>query len=280
MSRSGHLLIACPDQPGIVARVTGALFSCGANITESAQHSTDPTGGLFFMRVAFHMPALQIEALTTSLNELAAVWQMQVRLSWPDRPKRAAIFLSRESHCLLELLWQHQTGEIGAQIPIVISNHADHGETVRRMGYAFTHVPVSKDRKQDAEQQQLALLQDVDFIVLARYMQILSPYFIAAFGKPIINIHHSFLPAFVGARPYERAYERGVKIIGATAHYVTADLDAGPIIEQDIARVAHSNSVTDLKAIGRQIERSVLARAVRWHIEDRVIVHDNRTIVF
>lgn len=280
MSPSAHLLIACPDQPGIVAQVSGALFACEANITESAQHSTDPSGGLFFMRVAFSMPAERVQAFTPLLAELSAKYHMQTRLWWPERTKRVAIFLSREAHCLMELLWQHQSGEINADIAIIISNHPHHEETVRRMGYAFAYIPVDKDNRQAAESAQLTLLQDVDFIVLARYMQILSPSFIAAYDKPIINIHHSFLPAFVGARPYERAHERGVKIIGATAHYVTAELDAGPIIEQDVARVAHRNSVADLKAIGRQIERAVLARAVRWHSEDRVIVHENRTIVF
>jgi len=232
------------------------------------------------MRLAFHLPEIEQSRLEQQLAQFQVDFSTSLRLYWTAQRKRMAIFVSRESHCLFELLWKRQYGELDVDIPLIISNHPDHAEAVERMGYPFMHIPVDKAHKEHTEAQQLELVDQVDFIVLARYMQILTPAFITTFGRPIINIHHSFLPAFVGARPYERAYERGVKIIGATAHYVTAELDAGPIIEQDVQRVEHSHTVPELKAFGRQIERSVLARAVAWHVEDRVIIHDNKTIVF
>ena len=285
-SSPGRLLISCPDQPGIVSRVSSLLFSLGANIDESAQYTTDPRTGMFFMRLAFTLPgasdAADMEArVRDRFAPVAGEFSMRWQLSVASRRKRMAVFVSREDHCLLELLWQQRTGMLQVDIPYIISNHPDHEAIVRSMGFPYTHIPVSRTEKGEAEAAQLALVRDsVDFIALARYMQILSPQFIASFGRRIINIHHSFLPAFVGARPYERAYERGVKIIGATAHYVTEDLDAGPIIEQDVMRIHHGYSVAEMKSAGRQIERTVLARAVRWHIDDRILVHDNRTIVF
>lgn len=241
---------------------------------------------MFFMRLAFSLTgasdADEADAVVRDhFTPVAAEFSMSWQLSVPSRRKRMAIFVSREDHCLLELLWQQRTGMLQVEIPYIISNHPDHEDIVRNMGFPYVHIPVTRTEKDRAETAQLALLADrVDFIALARYMQILSPQFIASFAGRIINIHHSFLPAFVGARPYERAYERGVKIIGATAHYVTEDLDAGPIIEQDVMRIHHGYSVAEMKSAGRQVERTVLARAVRWHIDDRILVHDNRTIVF
>lgn len=279
----GRILISCPDQPGIVAKVSRILFDLSANITESAQYTTNPTDGMFFMRVAFHMPR-HPEATTLLQDAFAQVikqFQMQLTISLPDTRKRMAIFVSKEEHCLLELLWQQKMGTIAADIAMVISNHGDHEAMVTGMGIPFFHIPVTADLKAAAELQQLERLSgNADFIVLARYMQILSTQLVSAYPNRIINIHHSFLPAFVGARPYERAYERGVKIIGATAHYVTEALDQGPIIEQDVERIHHGYSVQAMKSIGRQIERTVLARAVAWHIEDRILMHENKTIVF
>lgn len=279
----GRLLISCPDRPGIVAAVSRFLFEQGANIVHSDQHTTDPEGGRFFMRIEFDLPGLEargpeLEARFAPVaRELAADW----RLAYAARPKRLAIFVSKEEHCLLELLWQWRAGDLPAEIALVVSNHPDLAPVASTFGIPFYHIPVSPETRAQAEEQQLALLEGrADVVVLARYMQILSGAFVRRWENRIINIHHSFLPAFVGARPYEQAYRRGVKIIGATAHYVTEELDAGPIIEQDVQRVDHRHSVEDLKRIGRQIERVVLARAVRWHVEDRILVHDNKTVVF
>ncbi|UTR13703.1 formyltetrahydrofolate deformylase [Salipaludibacillus sp. LMS25] len=278
-----RLLITCLDQPGIVAAVSKFLYDRKANIVQSDQYTTDPEGGQFFMRVAFDMPEMKDyeDTLVREFEEVANTFKMEWRLSFADQLKRMAIFVSKQEHCLLELLWQLQSGDLTAEVPMVISNHPDHRELVESFNIPFYHIPVTKDTKKEAEQEQLALLKDkVDVIVLARYMQILSPEFVAHYPGKIINIHHSFLPAFVGAKPYERAYERGVKLIGATSHYVTNDLDEGPIIEQDVHRVNHRYHVDDLKRIGGHIERSVLARAVGWHLEDRIIAHNNKTVVF
>lgn len=278
-----RLLISCPDQPGIVASVSNYLFSKGANIVHSSQHSTDPMGGMFFMRVEFDLPELQHKSaeLEAEFAEIASRFQMEYRFSYAYKLKRMAIFVSKQEHCLLELLWQWQAGDLTADIAMVISNHDDLRSTVEDLNIPFYHIPVTKENKPEAERKQIELIENkVDFIVLARYMQILSPEFVERFPNQVINIHHSFLPAFIGGRPYERAYERGVKIIGATSHYVTNELDEGPIIEQDITRVDHSYDVAELKRTGRHIERIVLARAVQWHIEDRIIVHGNKTIVF
>ncbi|CAB1128623.1 formyltetrahydrofolate hydrolase [Candidatus Hydrogenisulfobacillus filiaventi] len=277
-----RLLIACPDRPGIIAAVSDLLYGRGANITSFDQYSEGPEGGYFFMRAEFEVPAgVEEEELAAALGALAPAYGMRWSLHAAARRQRLAVFVSREDHCLNELLWQTRRGEIAADVALVISNHPDAEEAVRAFGIPFYHIPVPPGGKARAEAQALELLEGrVDTIVLARYMQILSPDFVARFPARIINIHHSFLPAFVGPRPYQQAYERGVKLIGATAHYVTADLDAGPIIEQDVQRVDHRHRLADFRRIGRHIERMVLARAVAWHVEDRVLVHDNRTVVF
>jgi formyltetrahydrofolate deformylase len=280
----GRLLITCPDCPGIVAAVSRFLFETGANIVESQQYSTNPFGGTFFLLDQFHLPGLgeRFGELAEKFTPLADSFGMQWKMTRANETKRMAIFVSREGHALRELLWRAESGELNADIRMVISNHRDLEETVAEWGLPFHYLPVSPQGKDQAEEAQLALLaeEQVDLVVLARYMQILSPGFLARFPNPIINIHHGFLPAFVGAHPYRAAADRGVKLVGATAHYVTADLDAGPIIEQDIVRVDHRCSVADLRRMGRHVERSVLARAVGWHLEDRVIVHQNKTIVF
>ena len=278
---NGRLLITCPDRHGIVAAVAGFLADSGANIISSDQHSTDPEGGEFFMRMEFTLERGDFGAIGRAFaQEVGERLDMEWRLTDADRPKRMAILVSREDHCLVDLLWRHRRHELDAEIPLVVSNHLDHRADVEGFGIPYHHVPVERDRKREAEARLLELLRDVDLVVLARYMQILSGEFLEALGVPVINIHHSFLPAFAGANPYQRAFERGVKIIGATAHYVTEELDAGPIIEQDVARVSHRDHAEDMVHLGRDIERTVLARAVRWHLEDRVLVHGNRTVVF
>jgi len=280
----GRLLITCPDQPGIVAAVSAFLFNQGANIVESSQYSSDPNGGTFFIRLEFELENLQENRmkLEADFQEVALQFSMDYSFRYVSQLKRAAIFVSKEPHCLLELLWDYQSGDLMMDIVVVISNHEDTREIVESLGIPFYYIPANKEIRKQVEEQQIKLLKDnnIDVIVLARYMQILTEDFVAAFPNQIINIHHSFLPAFIGARPYERAFERGVKLIGATSHYVTNDLDEGPIIEQDIKRVDHRDTVDRLKKIGRTIERSVLARALKWHLDDRVIVHKNKTIRF
>ncbi|MBA3336163.1 MAG: formyltetrahydrofolate deformylase [Chloroflexia bacterium] len=283
MQDQGRLLISCPDRPGIVAAVSRFLFERGANIIHSDQHSTDPTGGQFFLRTEFGLPGLAttVEPFEREFAAIATAYTMEWRLALAAVPKRLAVFVSREDHCLLELLWQRRAGDLRASIDLVISNHAKLRPIVEPWDIAYHEVPVRQNGMSDAEELHEALLKpDIDLIVLARYMRILSPAFIARWRNRVINIHHSFLPAFVGAKPYTQAHQRGVKIIGATAHYVTSDLDAGPIIEQDVQRVDHRHAPNDLRRIGRQIERTVLARAVIWHCEDRVLVHGNKTVVF
>jgi formyltetrahydrofolate deformylase len=280
----GRLLITCPDCPGIVAAVSRFLFESGANILESQQYSTNPFGGTFFLLVQFHLPGLddRFGALADAFAPLSDSFGMRWKMTRAVETKRVAIFVSKADHALRELLWRAGSGELNADIRMVISNHHDLEDAVAEWGLPFHYLPMSSEKKAEAEEAQLRLLADeeIDLVVLARYMQILSPRFLAEFPHPIINIHHGFLPAFVGANPYQAAADRGVKLVGATAHYVTAELDAGPIIEQDIVRVDHRCSVDDLRRMGRHVERSVLARAVGWHLEDRVIVHQNKTIVF
>lgn len=274
-----RLMVTCPDQPGIVAEVSRVLYAGGANIMESQQYSTDPFGGTFFLRVEFHR-AGPLNGLEREMERLADRFSMRWWMRRASRRKRVAIMVSKADHVLREILWRARGGELGADIRCVISNHRDLSGLVTENGIAFHHIPVDKNDKKSAEDAQLELLRDVDLVVLARYMQILSPRFLAEFARPVINIHHGFLPAFVGANPYAAAARRGVKLVGATAHYATAELDAGPIIEQDIVRVDHRCSVDDLKRLGRDVERAVLARALAWHLDDRVIVHGNKTIVF
>ncbi len=283
MQGEARLVISCPDRPGIVAAVSGFLYRHGANITDLQQHSTDPEGGTFFMRVAFDTRHLDLdrqgfEALFEA--EVARPFGMSWRLGLEAQRPRVAILVSRQGHALLELLWRFRVGELKGEVVGVVSNHPDLKEEVERFGLPFHWIPNRPGIREEAEARMLELLEGVDLLVLARYMQILSPGFVARYPNCIINIHHSFLPAFAGADPYRQAYERGVKLIGATAHYVTAELDAGPIIEQDVVRVSHRHSVQDLRRLGRELERSVLARAVAWHLEDRVLVYENRTVVF
>jgi formyltetrahydrofolate deformylase len=278
-----RLLVTCPDRPGIVAAVSNILAACGANITESQQYSTDPFGGTFFLRLEFHMDGLADRSgdLAERFADLAARVPMHWNMTKANDLKRVAIMVSRADHALQEILSRAHWGELRADIRMVIANHPDTEQVAAWWGIPFHHIPISRDHSGGAEDAQLKLLADgVDLVILARYMQILSPRFLSEFTGPIINIHHSFLPAFVGANPYRQAADHGVKLIGATAHYVTAELDAGPIIEQDIVRVDHRCSVADLRRLGRHVERAVLARAVSWHLEDRVIVHQNKTIVF
>ncbi|WP_205672163.1 formyltetrahydrofolate deformylase [Ammoniphilus sp. YIM 78166] len=277
------LLISCPEKPGIISVVSSFLLDHQANIVQFDQHTTDPRSGLFFMRIEFDLEDFDrsFQQIEQDLPMLARDYAMDWTLNSEKKIKRMAIFVSKTDHCLLELLWRWKSKEILVDIPLVISNHLDLKETVEAYGIPYYHIPLTNDTKEEAEQKTLEILSDkVDFIVLARYMQILSPHFISKYQNQIINIHHSFLPAFVGANPYAKAFHRGVKLIGATAHYVTNDLDEGPIIQQDVLRVNHRYTAEDLKVAGRHVERTVLAQAVSWHVEDKVLVHGNKTIVF
>lgn len=278
------LIVHGPDQPGIVSHVTAAITRNNGNITALDQYSSNDQDGDFFQRIVFHRPNLVtgMDELKADLSETLASCNMDWSLHDRSQPKRMAILASAGDHCLLDLLWRHRRGELPVTVPMVISNHTTTAEDVRTFGVPFFHVPSQKGPdKAESEAGILKLLKgNVDFVVLARYMQVLSDDFLEKLGVPVINIHHSFLPAFVGADPYRRAWERGVKLIGATAHYVTEDLDEGPIIEQDTVRVTHRDSVTDLRQRGAEVERSVLSRAVTWHAEDRVIRNGNHTIVF
>ncbi len=277
------LIVHGPDTPGIVAAVTGLITRNEGNIVALDQYSDDPQGGEFFQRVVFHrtdlagaMPQIE-DDLAATLGPLGLEW----KLNDQSVPKRMAILASTSDHCLLELLWRHRRGELPVSIPMVISNHTNTADDVRSFGIPFFHVPSQGPDKSAAEAEIVKLLAgNVDFVVLARYMQILSDDFLEKIGVPVINIHHSFLPAFIGAAPYRKAKERGVKLIGATSHYVTKDLDEGPIIEQDVARVNHAMDAADLQSRGAYVERAVLSRAVQWHAQDRVIRHGNQTIVF
>ncbi|MEV6764417.1 formyltetrahydrofolate deformylase [Streptomyces sp. NPDC051105] len=278
------LIVQGADATGIVAALTALLSRHGANIVSLDQYSENPQGGAFFQRTVFTLPGLRatLPALRADLDErLVKEFGLRYTLRDLSVPKRVAIFASKSDHCLLDLLWRHRQGQLTVGIPMVISNHPDLAEEVRPFGIPFFHVPSMGPDKSAAEAEHLRLLKDnVDFVVLARYMQILSGDFIERAGVPIINIHHSFLPAFIGAGPYAKAKERGVKLVGATAHYVTEDLDEGPIIEQDVVRVTHAHTAADLTRRGADVERAVLSRAVLWHAEDRVIRDGHHTIVF
>jgi formyltetrahydrofolate deformylase len=282
---TARLLISCPDGPGIVAAVSNFLFERGANIVASDQYSTHPEHGTFFMRVAFWLPSLEADddrsGFEAAFGELAARFAMDWRIAYAHERKRVALMASREDHCLLDLLWRHRRGELPMDVICVISNHDLLRDEVETLGIDYHLIAVTRETKGEAEARQLELLAGkADLVVLARYMQILTGEFLQAVGCPVLNIHHSFLPAFAGADPYRRAYERGVKLIGATAHYVTEELDAGPIVDQDVQRVGHGYTVDDLVRVGRDLERVVLARALLSHLDDRVIAHDGRTIVF
>jgi len=281
---TARLLISCADRPGIVAAVSNFLYSHGANITALDQHSTDPEDGSFFMRLQFHTPHLDLSksALESSFVEVVASrFDMNWRLRYTVPYPRTAILVSKYDHALMEILWRWREQQLPTQIVMVISNHPDLRQAVESFDLPFYHVPVDKESKSESEAKMLELMQgQVDVVILARYMQIITPHVISQYPNRMINIHHSFLPAFAGAKPYHQAYERGVKLIGATAHYVTEELDAGPIIEQDVSRVTHRHNVRHLLQLGRDLERQVLARALQWHLEDRVMVHGNKTIVF
>src|ERR1700722_9112916 len=286
-SYTARLLIGCPDRPGIVAAVSGFLFEQGANIVASHQYSSDPSGGRFFLRMEFFLdgvhesPAAREGLREAFARDVADSFGMDWELRFWGQRRRIAILVSRHNHCLVDLLWRWRRGELEAQVVAVLSNHPDLEPEVRAAGVPFHHVPVVRGHKAQAEERMLELLRDdVDAVVLARYMQILSAEFLERLAAPVINIHHSFLPAFPGAEPYRRAREHGVKLIGATAHYVTAELDGGPIIEQGVERVDHHLSVAELERVGRDIERVVLARAVSLHLDDRVIIDGARTVVF
>jgi formyltetrahydrofolate deformylase len=275
-----RLLLACPDRPGLIATISGFLAEAGLNIVDVDQHST--AAGRFFMRMVFDSPRDEDRGALEDrfVREVATPFEIDYGFSESTTAKRVAVMVSREDHCLSDLLWRWRNGHLGGEIVTVISNHEDLRGEVETVGLPFHHVPISRETREEAERAALELIDDVDLLVLARYMQILSPGFLTAVGAPAINIHHSFLPAFVGADPYARAHERGVKLNGATAHYVTAELDAGPIIDQDVVRVGHADEVPDLVRIGRDVERIVLARAVTAHLEDRVLIDGERTVVF
>ncbi|HEY6729886.1 MAG TPA: formyltetrahydrofolate deformylase [Solirubrobacterales bacterium] len=277
---TSRLLLACPDRPGLIARVSGFLADAGLNIVDVDQHSS--AEGRFFIRMVFDRIAEdEREALERRFaEEIGTPFEMDYEFHQSVYAKRVAVMVSREDHCLSDLLWRWRNGDLGGELVTVISNHADHADQVEAVGLPFHHLPIEPGNKAAAEQQAQELLDGIDLLVLARYMQILSEDFLRALAAPAINIHHSFLPAFVGADPYHRAYERGVKLIGATAHYVTAELDAGPIIAQDVEPVDHRDEVADMIRLGRDVERLVLARAVMAHLDDRVLLDGDRTIVF
>ncbi len=284
-SRRDHacLIVHGPDQLGLVSAITALITRNSANIVSLDQYSDDPEGGAFFQRLVFHRPDLTaaMPEIESDLERTLEPFGVEWRLEDSSVPKRMAILASTSDHCLLDLLWRQRRGDLPVTIPMVISNHTRVAEDVRSFGVPFFHVPSQGPDKSEAEARILELLTgNVDFVVLARYMQVISGDFLQKVGVPVINIHHSFLPAFIGAAPYRKAKERGVKLIGATSHYVTEDLDEGPIIEQDVIRVTHAQSAAELQTRGANVERSVLSRAVIWHAEDRVIRHGNTTIVF
>ncbi len=280
-----RLTISCPDQSGIVAATSRFLTAAGANIVHSDQHTTDPRGGTFFMRMEFDLAlsaAERAELQTRFATEVGEPLAMQWRMWDAAERKRVAILVSREDHCLLDLLWRTRRGELEMDVRLVASNHDDLRADAESFGLPYAHIAVTSESKQEAERRLLDLLlgERVDLVILARYMQILTADLLRELAAPVINIHHSFLPAFAGAKPYAQAKARGVKLIGATAHYVTAQLDEGPIIEQDTVRVSHRDDVPALMRLGADIERTVLARAVRWHCEDRVLRAGETTVVF
>jgi formyltetrahydrofolate deformylase len=279
----GTLLVSCPDRRGIVAALAQMLYGHGANILDSDQH-TDPEARLFFQRIRFDTSELLTDrtSLEHAITEVAERFSMNWQVAYGTRTKRVALFVSRFDHCLYDLLLRHRAGELDCEIPVIVSNHPDLEHVAREFGIRFEVFPITKDTKDEQEERELELLsrENIDLVVLARYMQILSGDFTAKYPRRIINIHHSFLPAFIGGRPYHQAYARGVKIVGATAHFATASLDEGPIIEQDVVRCSHRDSVEDLERKGRDLEKVVLARAVRWYLDDRILVYGNKTVVF
>jgi len=282
-SRSAVLLISCPDRKGLVAVISNFVFNHNGNILHADEHR-DAETNLFLMRVEFDPSGMEVslDALAEEFKPIAEQFEMRWRLANNTRRPRMGILVSQYDHCLADLLYRHKAGELDCDIPVVISNHTAVERLAGFYGAKFVHTPVTRERRQEVEQQQIALLRehDCDVVVLARYMQILSPAFLAEFPQQVINIHHSFLPAFVGARPYHQAFERGVKLIGATSHYVTEVLDDGPIIEQAVSRISHRDSVDDLVQKGRDLEKVVLSRAVGWHLDNRVLLYGKKTVVF
>ncbi len=282
MPPTATLLVSCPDQPGLVAKFANFIYANGGNIIHADQH-TDFSAGLFLTRIEWQLDGFNLpkDIIGAAFGAIAQPLKAQWQLHFSDEVPRIALWVSKQDHCLLDLLWRQQAGELRAEIPLIISNHESLGAIAQQFNIDFHHIPITPDTKPQQEAQQLHLLQDynISLVVLAKYMQVLSADFIQQFPS-VINIHHSFLPAFAGANPYQRACERGVKIIGATAHYVTQDLDQGPIIEQDVVRVSHRDQVADLIRKGKDLERVVLARAVRLHLHNRVLVYGNRTVVF
>ena len=276
------LLVSCPDRSGLVAKIANFIYVNGGNIIHADQH-TDFSTGLFLNRVEWQLDGFNLprEAIATAFNAIAKPLDAQWQIHFSDTIPRMAIWVSKQNHCLLDLLWRWQAKELQAEIPLIISNHTSLEAIAKQFEIDFYHIPITKENKLAQEQKELALLKkyQIDLVILAKYMQILSPDLVASFPN-IINIHHSFLPAFPGAKPYHRAYDRGVKIIGATAHYVTKDLDEGPIIEQEVVHVSHRDNVSDFIRKGKDLEKLVLSRAVRWHLDHRVLVYGNRTVVF
>ncbi len=281
-SPTATLLISCPDQQGLVAKIANFIYANGGNIVHADQHRDSPSE-LFLTRIEWQLEGFNLhrELVGPAFDAIAKPLGASWKLHFSDQMPRMAIWVSKQNHCLLDLLWRHQAGELAADIPLIISNHDVLAPIAAQFGIEFHHLPVTKANKVEQEAKQLELLRQhrIDLVVLAKYMQILSADFLKEFSS-VINIHHSFLPAFVGANPYHRAYERGVKIIGATGHYVTSDLDAGPIIEQDVVHISHRDQVGDLIRKGKDLERLVLARSVRLHLRHRVLVYGNRTVVF
>jgi len=281
MRDAAVLLIDCPDRKGLVAAVASLLYRYGANITHADQHQ-DHDAGLFFMRVEWALEGFDLDAFRAEFEATAAELHMRWRLRLMPQVPRVAIFVSQYLHCLADILHRHQTKEFHCSIPLIISNHRDAEPLAQFHGVEFRHIPVKAESRAQSEEEQLRLLREanVDLVVLARYMQILPPFFVQQFPSRIINVHHSFLPAFIGARPYHAAFQRGVKLIGATSHYVTEALDDGPIIEQDVVRISHRDQVEDLVKKGRDLERGVLSRALMWHLDHRILCYGNKTVVF
>jgi formyltetrahydrofolate deformylase len=279
------LRVLCPDRPGLVADVANLLFRLGANILHADDH-IDHEANTFFQRVAFALPLDTTATERVRLQELIGRtcegWGMRWSLRFSDQPRKMALLVSKQGHCALDLLARHRSGELACEIPVVVSNHPDLGDEIARMGYRFVHEPIVEGNKAAQEDKVLAHLRDsgAELVVLARYMQILSPRFVESWREKVVNIHHSFLPAFAGAEPYRQAYRRGVKLIGATSHFVTEELDEGPIIAQEVARVSHRDAVEDMVRKGRDLERLVLANAIRCLLEDRIIAYGNKTVVF
>ncbi len=283
MKNTAILLVSCPDQKGLVASIADFLYQHGANILHADQHQ-DAALGLFLMRVEWDLAGFDfdIAEFGSYFAPIAERFGMTWRLALSSRRPKMAIFVSKYDHCLVDLLYRHKSGELACDIPLIVSNHEDCRPLAEFYGIPYHCLPVTPDNKEEMERRQWALLDEhnVDFIVLARYMQVLSAAFTARYPQRIINIHHSFLPAFLGAKPYHRAFERGVKLIGATSHYVTEILDDGPIIEQDVIRISHRDALEDLIQKGRDLEKVVLSRAVRWHVESRILLYANKTVIF